>query len=160
MFTWLIWGITQGVATVGLWVGGGGIGAVALTLGTILILVVFIMSLFEGNKDVTRSDVVVLIIAFSAIGIWWFLDNPLIAILLVSAIDVLGYIPTFRKSYHHPWAETVSSWSLFVLTDIFAIIALHSYNFLTLSYLISISVINIVLVVFLLVRRQMIREHL
>ena len=155
-FTWLIWGITQGTATVGLWIGGGGIGAISLTMGTFLVFVIFFVSLKNGEKNITKSDTIVLIAALSAIAVWWFLDNPILAVLLVSIIDVSGYIPTFRKSYNNPWTENALSWGVFTLSNVFAILALANYNFLTLSYIIAISLANIILLIFLLIRRKQI----
>jgi hypothetical protein len=153
-FTWLIWGITQGTASVGLWVGGGGIGAISLTIGTVLVFVIFFMSLKHGEKNITKSDKIVLTLALSAIAIWLFLDNPFLAVLLVSLIDVSGYIPTFRKSYNKPWTENPVSWGMFTFGNIFAILALANYNFLTLSYITAISSANIILLIFLITRRR------
>ena len=153
-FTWLIWAITQGTATAGVWAGGGGVGAISLTVGTFLVTLIFIMSLMDGKRDITKSDVVLLIVALLAIAVWWFLENPLLAVFMVIGIDVIGYIPTFRKSFKHPWAETAKSWALFPVSNIFAILALESYNLLTTSYLVIICVLNISLLVFLLARRK------
>lgn len=153
-FTWLIWSLTQGTATAGLWYGGGGFGAISLTISTILVTLMFLLSLSHGSKDITKSDIIVLTAALSAILIWWLLENPILAIALVSIIDLLGYIPTFRKSYNQPWSETAMSWGTFTIGNIFAILALGAYNFLTLSYLISIATANSILLVFLLIRRH------
>ena len=153
-FTWLIWGITQGTAIFGLWIGGGGVGALSLTIGTLLVWVIFFMSLKNDENNITKSDIVILIAALMAIAIWWFLNNPVLAILLVSIIDVLGFIPTFRKSYNKPYTEDTLSWGLFTITNVFAILALANYNLLTLSYIISISSAQIVLLIFLLIRRK------
>jgi len=153
-FTWLIWGITQGTATAALWVGGGGIGVISLTIGTLLVILVFFLSLREGERDIAKSDTLALVLAISAIFIWWLLDNPLLAVWLVAGIDLIGYYPTFRKSYSNPWEETVSSWVLWPVTNIFTFLALESYNLLTLSYLVPIFITNVSLVVFLLVRRR------
>jgi hypothetical protein len=154
VFTWLIWAITQGTAVVGLWLGGGGIGAISLTIGTFLVILVFFISLKNGKKNITRSDVVVLIAALSAVAIWWFLNNPILAVLLVSAIDVIGFIPTLRKSYSNPWTEDVLSWVFFATANIFAILALASYNLLTLSYLAALTTAEIILITFLFIRRK------
>lgn len=153
-FTWLVWTITQGTATIGLWTGGGGAGAAAFTIGTFFTFSIFCASLFNKDKNITKSDVVILIAALSATSIWWLLDNPVLAVLLVSIIDVIGYIPTFRKSYKHPWTEETKSWTAFSASNLFSILALKNYNFLTLGYLVIISITNITLLIFLLIRRR------
>ncbi len=60
LFTWLIWMITQGTATVALIVGGGKFGSISLIVGTILVFFVFLLSFKYGTRDVSRSDKFVL----------------------------------------------------------------------------------------------------
>lgn len=155
-YTWLIWSITQGTAVVGIWYGGGGIGALEFTIGTLLTFVVFLFSLKYGSKNITISDTVILIGALLAILAWWQLKNPFLSILMVCVIDVLGYVPSFRKSFQEPWSETIFTWVSFVVGNCFALLALQQYNFLTMGYIISISVANLGLVVICLIRRKII----
>jgi hypothetical protein len=153
-YTWLIWVITQGTAIGGIWYGGGGIGALGLITGTVLVFVVFLSSLKYGTKNITKTDTAILITALLAIFVWWKLNNPLAAVLMVSAVDVLGYIPSYRKSFQEPWSETVITWVGFVIGNIFAILSLREYNLLTLSYIVSITFANTLLAVICLIRRQ------
>ncbi|MBT4120226.1 MAG: hypothetical protein HOG89_01775 [Candidatus Peribacter sp.] len=153
-FTWLIWAITQGTATAILWQAGGGKGAIYLTIGTVIVFAIFILLLFRGSRNITNSDVLVLALALLGFGIWWFLENPLLAVILMSSIDVSGYIPTFRKSYSLPDTETSAFWFAFGATNILSILALENYNALTLTYLVSIAAANISLGLFLIWRRQ------
>jgi hypothetical protein len=155
-YTWLIWTITQGTAVVGIWYGGGGWGALNLTVGTFFVIAVFLFSLRYGTKNITKSDTVILIAALLAIIIWWQLNQPLISVLIASAIDLIGYIPSFRKSYQEPWSETLISWIAFPVSNVFALLALQEYNFLTVTYLVAISIASISLVLFCFFRRQII----
>jgi hypothetical protein len=153
-YTWLIWAITQGTAVFGIWYGGGGWGALNLTVGTLFVIAVFLFSLKYGTKNITKSDTAILIAALSAIVVWWQLDKPLISVIMVSVIDVIGYVPSFRKSYQEPWSETLISWILFSVSNIFAILALKEYNLLTVTYLAAITSVNIALFLFCFFRRQ------
>lgn len=153
-YTWLIWAITQGTAVFGIWYGGGGWGALNLTVGTIFVIIVFLFSLKFGTKNITRSDTAILVAALLAIVVWWQLKQPLISILMVSAIDVIGYVPSFRKSYQEPWSETLISWILFSVSNIFAILALKEYNLLTVTYLAAITSANIALFLLCFFRRR------
>lgn len=157
LYTWLIWAITEGTATVAVWYGGGGLGAIHLTIGTISIIFVLFFSLISGrgSKNITRSDKVALMVALLAILVWWRLKNPVLAVFMVSGIDVIGYLPTFRKSYQEPWSESAITWLGFVAANVFAILALGEYNLLTLPYLISISTANIILIAICLIRRPL-----
>lgn len=153
-YTWLIWCITQGTAVAGIWYGGGGIGAIALTAGVFFVFIIFLASLKFGTKNITKSDTLVLIAATLAVLVWWQLDNVLLAVLMATTIDMLGYIPSWRKSVKEPWAETTWSWTVFSIGNVFAILALAEYNLLTLSYLVAISVANMILVAICLYFRR------
>ncbi len=116
----------------------------------------FLLSLKYGTKNITKGDTVVLIAAFLAIIVWWQLHNPLLAVFMVSAIDVLGYLPSFRKTFAEPWTETPVSWAIFSLANIINILALSEYNFLTLTYLVAITAANLILLTICLARRRVV----
>ncbi len=146
MYTWLIWCLTQGIAVAGIWYGGGGVAAIAMTIGVFFVFTIFLTSIKFGTRNITRGDTAILIAAVAAIFVWWQLDNPLLAVLMVTAIDVLGYIPSWRKSINEPWSETLWSWTAFSVGNIFAILALTEYSLLTVTYVAAISVANMLLV--------------
>ena len=159
VFTWLIWTITKGTATAGLIYGDGGAGAIPMIISVMLALVVVILSIRDGFKYIKKSDIAIFAMALLAIFVWWQLSSPLAAVIMVSIIDAIGYIPTFRKSYAHPWKETVGSWTAFALADGLAILALENYNLLTVSYLATITSASALLVVYLLVRRSLLQQN-
>lgn len=157
-YTWLIWSITYGTATVAMWHGQGGWGFLGMAASCFFIFLTFILSLKYGTRNITKGDTVILILALSAIVVWWQLNNPMLAVLMVSAIDVVGYLPSYRKVYHEPWSETVASWIFFTLANFFSIAAASEYNFLTLTYLLAISTANITLLIICLYRRRIVPE--
>ncbi|MEI7451703.1 MAG: hypothetical protein WCK37_00705 [Candidatus Falkowbacteria bacterium] len=154
IYTWLIWAITQTTAIVGIIRGGGSWGALNLIVGTVFVVGIFLFSFKYGSKNITRQDTFVLFAALGAILVWWQLDKLTLAVIMVSIIDVLGYFPSFRKVYQEPWSETLSSWLLFSVSNIFAIMALDKYNLLTVTYLTLISLANIVMFLICFVRRR------
>ncbi len=153
-YTWLIWIITNSIAGLGVWYGGGRFGIIIFAFLFFMILAVFLFSLRYGTRNITRTDTFWLILALFAIVVWRQLHKPLLAVLMVTAIDVIGYFPTFRKSFHEPWSETVSSWVLFTVGNYLAILALDKYNLLTTTYLVAINFANIILVAICLARRR------
>lgn len=154
LFTWLIWGISMATALAAASYGDGGLGTIALWAGMFGITSVFLLSFKYGTKNITRSDGVILAIALLAIVIWWQLDNLLLAVIVASLIDAIGYIPTLRKLYSDPWSENLLSWALVSLGYIFSILALAHYNWLTLTYLLTILLANIILISLALIRRN------
>lgn len=153
-YTWLVWVITQGTAVAALWYGGGKFATISLAVGTLLVVFVFFLSLKYGTKNITQGDTFVLIMALSAIVVWWQLKNPLLAVFMVSAIDGLGYIPTYRKSFVNPWTETPTLWLAMIVAGVFALLANAEYNLLTVTYIATLIVANTVLLTLLTVRRK------
>lgn len=155
-YTWLIWSLTQGTATAGLFYGNGGWGSYALLVGTIFVFIIFLLSLRYGTKNITKGDTVILIAALLAVVVWWQLHSPLLSVLMVSIIDFISYVPSFRKTFAEPFTETPLSWAIFSLSNILTVFALTEYNFLTLFYLSAITLANIILLTICLLRRRVI----
>lgn len=152
LYTWLIWLITQGIATAGALLGGGGFGAYNLLIGTIIVFFVCLLSLRYGSKNITASDTIVLLSALGALIAWWQLNNPALALAVAIIIDTLGYFPTYRKTYYEPSSETLSTWVGFVIATLCALLALSEYNFLTSGYLIATLCTNTIIVILCLRR--------
>lgn len=153
VYTWLIWLITQGTATTALLYGGGELGSVSLILGTVLVFFVLLLSFRFGTRNITKSDTGILVLALLAVVVWWQLDNPLLAVFMVSAIDGLGYIPTFRKSWDDPRSETLLFWLGMVVATILSLLALTEYNLLTVTYLAMLGIANTTLLILCAWRR-------
>ncbi len=154
VYTWLIWALTQGTATFAIIHGGGGIGALEFVFGTTFVFIVFLFSLKYGSKNITKSDTFLLIVALIAILVWWQLNNPVLSVVMICVIDVLGYIPSYRKCYEEPWSETLITWISFVVGNMLALAALREYNILTMSYIVTISIANTALFILCIVRRR------
>ncbi len=153
IYTWLTWTLTQGTAALALLFGGGGFGGVELVAATVLVFVIFLLSFRYGTKNITKGDTALLVVTLVAIVVWWQAHQPLLAVILVSAIDALGYIPTWRKTYAEPWSETLWSWVFFAIACILAILALNQFNAITMTYLITVTLANSVVVAICLYRR-------
>lgn len=153
LYTWLVWFITQGTATAALLYGGGKFGSLGLIIGTALVFTVFILSFHYGTKNITKGDNLTLFFALLAIFIWRQLDNPLLSVFMISAIDGLGYIPTIRKTWIDPSSETISFWIIMFIVNVLTLFANAEYNFLTMSYSVILGIMNIVVIYVIKLRR-------
>lgn len=154
VYTWLIWTITQGVALLGLIRGQGGWGVLPLSISTIFVFVIFLLSLKFGTRNITRFDTSVLILALLAVVIWFQMHNSLLAVILVTIADFLGYLPSFRKTFQEPWTENITSWTVYTISGLLMILSLGEYNLLTLTYLVTVEIANTTLITICLVRRK------
>jgi len=158
IYTWMIWAITQGTATVALLYGGGKFGSMSLVIGTVLVLFIFGLSFKYGTKNITKVDTITLIVALSAIVVWWKLNNPLLAVIMISMIDGLAYIPTIRKSYAEPYSETISFWIIMAIVSTLTIVSNAEYNLLTVTYLSVLAVANVATALVISIRRRAVQN--
>ncbi len=156
-YTWLIWSITQGTASVAMWYGDSGWVFAGYAICTIFVFVVFLATIGSGYKAITMTDSAILGAAFLAIVVWWQLKQPFLSVLMVSAIDVSGYYYTYKKLYYQPWSETLLTWIGFVVSGVVSILAIEHYNRLTLTYIVAINVANLGVIAICVYRRRFIK---
>lgn len=155
IYTWLIWSITQGTAVAALIYGNGGtFAALGIGSGAFLTMIIFLLSFRYGTKKITLVDTLMLAAALLAIIVWWQLDNPTLAVLMLATIDGLGYFPTYRKSWSEPWTETLSFWYLFTAGNIISLAVLNEFNLLTSSYVATVIVASTILIILCTIRRK------
>ena len=153
-YTWLIWSIIQTTGTIAIFLNNGGWGMLNLAVGSLLCVLIFVLSLKYGTKNITRFDTALLIGALLAIAVWIFTKNALYSVILVSVIDFTGYLPTARKGYEEPHTETISLYVMNAMTDILGLLALSTYSATTVLYLATLLFANSSLVALLILRRH------
>lgn len=115
-------------------VGGAGIGALPTLLGVITYLVIIILALRFGTKDIVLLDIVCL--GLSILGVVAYLvlrARPEVALLIVTFAELIGFMPTWRKTRNAPFSESLSSYYFLVVKLLLILVALESYNFLTVA---------------------------
>ncbi len=146
-YSWLIWTILQATGAIVIFHESPGWGGLSLAIGAVLCGYIFFLSLSRGTKHITTFDTICLIGALLAIGIWIFLKDPILSILLVGVIDFVGFLPTLIKAYREPKTETQSTYVLSVFSFGFSLFALTQYTFSTVFYLASLLLTNVVCVI-------------
>lgn len=153
-FSWLVWGTLTAIAFVGQVSEGAGPGAWVTGFTACVSFFIFVTVLRTGEKDIAKSDWLSLVGAGIAMLLWWATSDPLIAVILITLIDALGFFPTFRKSYHKPYEETAITFAISGLKFVIAIIALENLTPTTWLYPASLVLMNGIFVVMLLIRRK------
>ncbi len=152
--TWFIWSILGSIAffsqfakgaTDSLWLTGA---------QTIIVLIIFLLSLKFGVGGFNRMDIAALIFAGIALILWYLTNEATVALFLVILIDAIGGMPTIIKSYEAPESESLISWLLFGISGIFAMVAVGSFNFILLSYPAYIFLFNVGVVAAILLGRK------
>lgn len=152
-FSWLIWALLNGIAFFGQLNDGGGVGSWAVGFTALATFFIFFISLFKGEKDIRPFDWFCLLGALLALIPWLLTNDPLISIIVITVIDIVAFLPTFRKSFHKPFEETLLTYSLSVFKYSLVTIALQNYSLITLIFPLSMVIINLVFVIFVISRR-------
>lgn len=135
LYTWIsIFLITAVVGWLQV-VGGAGIGAIPTICGVAVDAVILFYCFRFGTKDVVFMDKVCLGISVVGVIAYAILHHhPVISLIIVTAAEIISFIPTFRKTHNDPYSESLTSYYLLILKLILILIALKRYNLLTVSY--------------------------
>ncbi|MFN0278775.1 MAG: hypothetical protein ACKVRN_09240 [Pyrinomonadaceae bacterium] len=155
VYSWFLWGFVTFIAAALQISGGAGLGGyVTLTAATMCSTVFVLGYISKGERDITRSDTVFLILGFVALAFWLIAEQPVISMILVTTIDLLGFGPTVRKSWNKPHSETLSFYLLNTFRFALAVMALHTYTIVTAAYPITWAFANGIFGALLLIRRK------
>ncbi len=157
VFTWFIWGTLASIGFAVQYVEKGGPGAWNLGVAAAINFMIAGVAVFYGEKHISRSDWIAFIIAMGAIPVWWMTDNPLWAVVIVSAIDIVAFYPTFRKSWMKPAEEGACSFSIGAVQFLLSIFALEKPVLATVLYPVVVVSMNTLLVLMLLYRRRVLK---
>lgn len=154
VYSWSLWGLLT-ILIVALQVKGGAGSATWVTAAAgLLCLGVVALSLKGGKKDITTSDTITAILSLIATGFWLIADQPVVSIILVVLADTLAFVPTVRKSWNQPYAETLSLWVTNSIRFTLALIAVEHYTILSALWPASWVVMNGLFSIMLVVRRR------
>lgn len=154
IFSWLIWAVLTVIVFFVQLISGGGPGTWTTGTTAIACFVIFAMCFKYGTPDITKSDRVALVFGILSVIAWYMTDDPFLTLCFILLAETLGFYPTFRKSYHAPDSEPLSSFYLSVLKFAFALAATETYNFYTLSYPVYFMLIYLSFVVMVLCRKR------
>jgi hypothetical protein len=153
-FSWLVWGILNGIAFAGQLHDKGGAGAWSVGLTAAVMFFIFSVSLKRGEKDIRPFDWFCLISALLSLIPWLLTNDPLASVILITVIDAFGFLPTVRKSYRKPHQETLVTFTLSIVKYSLVVIALQKYTVVTVLFPLSLVIMNALFVGMLVIRRK------
>jgi hypothetical protein len=155
VFSWVIWGLTTFVVFLAQMQAKGGAGAWPIGIsGVITIWVAVLAFMKRGDIAITRLDWMFFVIALSALPFWYFSANPLWAVAILTMVDALGFGPTFRKAYRHPFEEQLTIFVLFMARNAVSILALETYSLTTVLFPAVIALTSLLLILMVFYRRR------
>lgn len=158
-YSWFVWGLTAGVMFALQALNGGG--AMSWSTLTISIICLFICGLSwkrGGKRVVDKRDKTTLVLAFIAIFLWLVVDEPTLSMLLLICADLLGFIPSVRKTWRDPYSETLKMWAINGVRHSLNIFAITTYSVLTLANPVVWAICNFSFCALILARRKIIKQ--
>jgi hypothetical protein len=155
VFSWVIWALTTGVVFCAQLQEQGGAGAWAI--GVSAAITTFIAGLaFAKRADISisRLDWLFFACALLSLPLWYFTADPLGAVVLLTAVDLLGFGPTLRKAWQQPHAESPQFFALFLLRNVLVVLALERYVLTTWLFPVAVALACALVIAFILLRRR------
>ena len=146
-FSWIIFTIITATISAAQFSAGAGAGAWATGATAITTAVIAGFALRNGGYRITRFDTVSLVAALIAIPVWILTDNPLLAVIILTSIEVLGFLPTYRKAWLHPGDESQLAFILTIIKYVLALGAMEVYSLTTTLFPVALIVLSTLLIV-------------
>ena len=157
-FSWLIWALLTGIGFAGQIADGAGPGSWVTGITAVICSVIFVAAILRGERDITIFDWWCLFTSLLTIPLWIICDTPLWSMILISIIDAVGYLPTFRKSWKKPLEETLITYFISAVKFLIALFALENLSVITVMYPASLVIMNGLFVLMILWRRRIILD--
>ncbi|HUD19248.1 MAG TPA: hypothetical protein VMR81_02325 [Patescibacteria group bacterium] len=131
IYSWFIWGFLTSIVYALQVAAGAGVGSWVTLSVAVISFLIFFLGLKNGKKDITKTDTVFFVLSLIALFLWWFAKQPVLSVILAVSIDMLGFIPTIRKSWNKPYSETLSLYEINSFRHLLSLFALQTYNIVT-----------------------------
>ena len=157
-FSWIVWAVLGGIAFAAQQWGDAGAGSWVTFTDMFLCTLIFVIALWRGEKGYMQFDWITLALAGVALILWKLTETPTASVILIAFADFLGFLPTYRKSFHKPWEESMSMYVLITCKYTLALLAVSSYSIASALYVGALIPMNIVLVGIIVVRRSQLKK--
>jgi hypothetical protein len=155
VFSWVIWGTSTCIVFLAQLADKGGAGAWVIGFsGIISIYVAFLAYIKRSDSTITRIDRLFFIVAMTALPIWYLTSDPLWAVVILTTVDVLGFAPTFRRSYIRPFEEQLMFYVVMSVRNLVVVSALENYSLTTVLFPATIAAVCLIFSLMVVYRRR------
>ena len=153
-YTWLVWTIVSCVVFFGQVAKGAGVGAIPTAASEIFTVIIFLFSLKYGFKGVTKTDTLFLSLSIAGLIPWLLTNDPTWSVIIAVVIDLIGFIPTLRKTWNFPKTETPLLYGMNVARHILMLFSLQAYNIATMLHSVVMIITNTLMTSFIMFRKK------
>lgn len=160
VFSWVIWGTTTFVVFLAQLADEGGAGAWPIGVSGLITLYVAILAYMKKSDTIiTRADWLFFLLAMASLPLWFVTSDPLWAVIILTTVDVMGFVPTFRKAYSHPFEEQLRFFVVMAARNLISIFALQHYSLTTVLFPLVIAFASLLFILMVVSRRRLIARN-
>lgn len=158
VFSWYIWAAGTVVVCIAQLSDGAGIGAWPIGVSGLLTFgVAFLALARSSDRSIIPWDWLFLVLALSALPLWFLTSTALSAVIVLTIVDLLGFGPSVRKAREWPHEENITFFAIAVVRNAFIIAALENYTWTTVLFPAAVGAACILFVGFVMLRRKMLQ---
>ncbi|MEM9054600.1 MAG: hypothetical protein AAGB16_04670 [Pseudomonadota bacterium] len=158
VFSWFIWAAGTVVVFAAQLSDGAGLGAWPIGVSGLLTGGVALLALrYSADTSIVRMDWIFLILALSALPLWFFTSTALSAVIILTLVDLLGFAPSVRKAYKLPHQESALFFIVGAIRNGFVILALENYSWTTVLFPAAVGLACVLFVGLLYARRGLLQ---
>ncbi|HCO60670.1 MAG TPA: hypothetical protein DIT58_10830 [Porticoccaceae bacterium] len=155
LFSWIIWGTTTLTVFFAQHHDHGGAGAWPTGVsGLITLYIAYLAYRKRSRHTISSADKWFLALALSTWPLWYMTSDPIWAVVILTAVDLLGFGPTLRKAYLVPFEESLTFFALFIARNVLALFALTHYSVTTVLFPLAVTLACLILSITVLYRRH------
>jgi hypothetical protein len=160
-FSWVIWALGTFVVALAQLAGDGGAGAWPIAVSGVITAYIAVLA-YRKHCDtaVTTTDWIFLVAALAALPCWFLTSDPLWAVVILTAVDLAGFGPTFRKAFARPYEERIGFYALAAVRNVLAILALEAYSLTTVLFPAAVGVACVAFVMMVAYRRRLVARQI
>lgn len=132
--TWGVWTILTAIVAFNQLKNGGGWSSLFFISTTMVVAVVFVLSIKKGIGSSSPLDKACLVLALILLGYWLTLHDTKVSTYVAVVIDALGAMPTIIKTYKHPETETYIQWALAAVAGMLTFFSVQKVELVLIVY--------------------------
>lgn len=157
VISWLIWGASTLMIFIAQLLDGSGVGAWPIGVSAALTLMVALLAfVHRADTRIDRTDQLTFIVTLWALPIWILTAEPLYAVIILTLVDLSGFLPTLRKVNRDPYSESVVFFALFAVRNLLVLLALEHYSAVTVLFPAVIGLACLAVIVNMALRRRLV----
>jgi len=155
VYSWLVWILVTSIVF-GLQISNSaGVAAYAtLASGLMCLLVLILGGIYKAKAKITKSDQWCLVAAVLSLILWLVAKQPIASTILITTVNFLALLPTFRKTWEEPFTETLFLYCFNAFRYILIFAAIQNYTIVTSLYIVSCFLTTVSFVSIILWRRK------